>query len=135
MGIRLAVDERGELRISPEALRALRLPVAAGATVYAERRGKEVVLSGDADWQETEEWVRTHLQAQAGGAAYDEDAPFLCGLTRQEFVGLSEQEQEELWNREHEKESERLDHDEEQDAPARFTAAGQRRRAPSPRRA
>jgi hypothetical protein len=134
MGIRLVINEQGELRIPPEALQALCLPGQAGTEVFAERRGREVVLSTGAEWEKTETWVRAYFQEQIKGMEYKEDSPFLFGLTRREYLALSEQEKEDLWEREYRKESERLDREEERDVPTYFTTAGQKRRAPSTRR-
>jgi hypothetical protein len=123
---KVTVDKSGNVDLPEEVLKESCIGPGSQLVVLAEER-RIVLLDGERFRHRVEEPARKMLARFQRLLASDPQAPFFGGLSLEEYAALSEEAEQELWDR-LTADAERKVNGAEREIPPHFRPAGQRRR-------
>lgn len=121
------VDKAGKIGLPEEALKESRIKPGSELVVLA-HDGKIVLLDRERYQKRVAKPVERMVAALKRSLASDPQAPFFGGLTFEQYVALSNEEEQRLWDREYAR-AKREVKLVERDIPRGFRPAGQKRRS------
>lgn len=129
----VTVDKQGKVGLPEDVLKESHIQPGSQLVVLA-HEGKIVLLDKERFRQQVEQPAQEVLAQFRRSIASAPQAPFLGGLTFEEYAALSEEEETALWERLSAEAEKELRHVKESDVPAHFRPAGQKRGARNPAR-